>query len=560
MAFSTLDSLAEVTKAMLRSTHVIFGGLLLTLGLVGTAASAPLDPPEKADPHQGFPRRLLAISIHNYPYANPVSYGSDTRTVDRLVKDLADLLCVPVSQAYFVSDRAPTPLPPTKAIVEQTIGKFLDTSRAQDRVIVLFVGHVAEIDGTPYLMPLLGESDQKETLIPLDWLYKGLAACKARQKVLILDVCRFDKTRGEERGAVEKMSAKLEALLRKPPQGVEVLTSCAAGQYSWEADQKTDPKNIVLGGVFLSAIGLARENDALKEIAQKKADSLPLAKLHKALAEHTTASAAAYVKEKQTPGLYGKETPSALKFDPEEAAPPRFKIELDKQFALGIADQALVQSILAVPLRLPPARLLDKEKLRLDALPPYAKDALAVYKDDGKDTDFRAEVKGAIDIIVKFNMPLQTTMPPLPENVQQKAVALAQLQNRQQDLATSILELEKCVDALKDRAKERDKETKLWQANHDYVAARLLARKAALLEYSAMIARVRKNDLPDLEKGNVGYKLAAKAALTDSGAKEALKEWKKILERIIEDHKGTPWEFLARAELRLSFGLEWQPY
>ena len=48
-------------------------------------------------------------------------------------------------------------------------------------------------------MPIEGELDNAATLIPLKWVYEKLAACKARQKVFVVDVCRFSPTNGAER-------------------------------------------------------------------------------------------------------------------------------------------------------------------------------------------------------------------------------------------------------------------------------------------------------------------------------------------------------------------------
>jgi hypothetical protein len=35
---------------------------------------------------------------------------------------------------------------------------------------------------------------------------------------------------------------------------------------------------------------------------------------------------------------------------------------------------------------------------------------------------------------------------------------------------------------------------------------------------------------------------------------------RKILEKLASDHRGTPWELMARRDLHASCGLEWQAY
>src|SRR5204863_5068601 len=123
-------------------------------------------------------------------------------------------------------------LPTVKPVLEKTISDFLNSCRAQDRILLLFAGHATEIDDDAYLVPLEGELTAKDSLIPLKWVYDQLAQCKARQKVLILDVCRFDPTRGAERPGGGTMGEKLDRTLQAPPPGVQVWSACVAGQYS----------------------------------------------------------------------------------------------------------------------------------------------------------------------------------------------------------------------------------------------------------------------------------------------------------------------------------------
>ena len=73
-------------------------------------------------------------------------------------------------------------VPPTKPMIERACAEFLAASRAQDRVILLFVGHTAVIDSQCYLAPLEGDLADKGTLISLSWLYEKLGQCKAQQE------------------------------------------------------------------------------------------------------------------------------------------------------------------------------------------------------------------------------------------------------------------------------------------------------------------------------------------------------------------------------------------
>ena len=56
--------------------------------------------------------------------------------------------------------------------------------------------------------------DKADTLIPLKWFYEQLTKCKARQKVLVLDVNRYNQTFGQERPGGDEMGPKLDAMLK----------------------------------------------------------------------------------------------------------------------------------------------------------------------------------------------------------------------------------------------------------------------------------------------------------------------------------------------------------
>ena len=54
-----------------------------------------------------------------------------------------------------------------KPVIEHTVRAFLRSSRPQDCVLLFFVGHAVEIGDEAYLVPIEGELEVKETLIPL---------------------------------------------------------------------------------------------------------------------------------------------------------------------------------------------------------------------------------------------------------------------------------------------------------------------------------------------------------------------------------------------------------
>src|SRR5205085_34235 len=86
-----------------------------------------------------------------------------------------------------------------------------------------------------YLVPLEGDPKDKDTLIPLKTVLDQLRDAKVRQKILILDLCRLDPTRAAA-GKGSEMGEALDALLKTPPEGVQIWSACVAGEYSYESN------------------------------------------------------------------------------------------------------------------------------------------------------------------------------------------------------------------------------------------------------------------------------------------------------------------------------------
>src|SRR5262249_43384238 len=144
----------------------------------------PSKPPDEKTP---FPRRALLISVNNYLYFNPISYGvygPSGHNVHTLADKLSYGLHVPLDQIVELSDATPPggkggPHPPLKPVIEQTLKDFLVSSRDQDRILVAFIGHAVTLNDEVFLVPVEGEEGNKETLLPLKALYDQLAACPA---------------------------------------------------------------------------------------------------------------------------------------------------------------------------------------------------------------------------------------------------------------------------------------------------------------------------------------------------------------------------------------------
>src|SRR4029077_13377204 len=100
----------------------------------GKNAATPKENPESSDlttDEPPFPRRALFICVSNYLYANPVSYGSRTRTVHKVLDRLGTALHIPAGQRFELSDAAKVGAhPTTRPVIERTLTDFLNSSRA----------------------------------------------------------------------------------------------------------------------------------------------------------------------------------------------------------------------------------------------------------------------------------------------------------------------------------------------------------------------------------------------------------------------------------------------
>ncbi|MFN4261172.1 MAG: caspase domain-containing protein [Gemmataceae bacterium] len=509
-----------------------------------------------------FPRRMLVVSVNNYLYANPVNYGSKVgnyhdRTMHSLIDRLGKYMHVDQSQIYLLSDSAPRQQakPPMKVVIENAIQDFLKSSRKQDRLIVFFIGHAVEVDDEPYLVPLEGEMDNPETLIPLKWVYDQLKACPARQKVLMLDVCRYDPGRGTERPGSGPMGEKFDEALQNPPEGVQVFTMCTAGEYSFEFEN-----GYVSGGVMVNQIPAMTQKGST---IQEPNSPLPLDMLIKHLGPEARKEISYYDKQaKQTMRLTGTEMDNGAAFDPDEPLPPRLVLKGPPTPPGGAAGRALVDAILQETEIIPPVKMPvdggEVVKLTYDTLPPFSATALRDYNSDSNMTPMRQAVKDAVDVLVKHAKAFPDRFPLQRGNENEFKEGIIQIQKLP---ALAQYEMEEALEELRKYQMDRESETsKRWQANYDYVMARLIARIAYVHEYNFLLGQMRR-ELPEHDPDvHSGFQLSSRER-PQSGReiRNLVKEAHELLEKIVEEHPGTPYEILAKREKFTTLGLEWQP-
>ncbi len=528
-----------------------------------------------------FPHRALVISIHDYLFANPLQNGmpgANAYNLNNLLNSLSSGLHISPTQITHLSDEAEPKWggkrAPTKTVIEKTVTNFLQSSRPQDRVMVFFIGQAVELGDDVYLAPIEGELDQAKTLIPLKWFYEQLANCKARQKVLVLEGNRYHRTFGQERPGGDEMGPKLDAMLRSPPAGVQVWSSCIAKQRSYASDDSPM-------GIFLESLQKALQQGGK---IQNPDEPLPLERYVERV-NLFMRNDLSKRKLEQVSRLTGKEAESGAAHDPKEPAPPEAKTALAPPPAGAGNNKKLVQSVLD-QIGTPPIKVTHEMPLRVDALPPFHAAALKKYEDDKPNpnsplrkavADARAtlwaiypgkephQLSGEVSMI-RHKYPVRLDV--LKEGYRAPGGGNAEklfkdrVENDERRVAMILTAIQDALHDLQDPkvVEARESESKRWQVNYDFMLARVQLEYAYLIEYQSMLGSIRKEFPPRNPELHGGWKLASQSKLQgDSSGKKSAKDAQKLLDKIIKNNVGTPWEVLAKREKLTNLGLEWQP-
>lgn len=143
-----------------------------------------------------------------------------------------------------------------------------------------------------------------------------------------------------------------------------------------------------------------------------------------------------------------------------------------------------------------------------------------------------------------------------------RAALEEELVELQKSVALTEYRLAELLSDLETLEKERGQETRRWQAAYDCTVARVQIRVAFLREYNTVLARLRKDDMPEFDPDrHQGWHLVPREdpSLRDREAEVLSRKARVLLEHVISEHKGTPWELLSRRELVGISGLEWRP-
>jgi hypothetical protein len=102
-------------------------------------------------------------------------------------------------------------------------------------------------------------------------------------------------------------------------------------------------------------------------------------------------------------------------------------------------------------------------------------------------------------------------------------------------------------------------DTPRWRATFDLALGRVLALRARALGYNLMLAEMKTQPRPFETSGDNTWRIVpASEQYAPPRIQKFAKRARQYLEGVIEEHRGTQWELLAREELRSPMAWEWQ--
>jgi len=135
-----------------------------------------------------------------------------------------------------------------------------------------------------------------------------------------------------------------------------------------------------------------------------------------------------------------------------------------------------------------------------------------------------------------------------------------QITEAQKPLAVLDYFLERVQVALEAGEKHRDKlDSDRWRANYDLAMGRVLAMRVRAFGYNAVLAEMKSNPKKFEKSDSNQWKLVPSEQI-NAGANVRRMHDKALeyLHRVINEHPGTPWEFLATIELSEPLGWGWK--
>ena len=133
------------------------------------------------------------------------------------------------------------------------------------------------------------------------------------------------------------------------------------------------------------------------------------------------------------------------------------------------------------------------------------------------------------------------------------------LTEAQKDAAKIEPRIEALYGILKLGEADRDKESSVrWQAGFDLAMGRVLAVKVRTEAYNAMLAQAKRGLKFKDEKSNTWVLEPADEISVGSQLEKLADRARMYLKRVVDEHPGTPWAYLAERELKDKVGWRWK--
>ncbi|MGE3317544.1 MAG: vWA domain-containing protein [Planctomycetaceae bacterium] len=135
-----------------------------------------------------------------------------------------------------------------------------------------------------------------------------------------------------------------------------------------------------------------------------------------------------------------------------------------------------------------------------------------------------------------------------------------QITEAQKPLAVVDYKLTEMQTLLEAGEKDRSRlTTPRWRASYDLAMGRVLALRARAYGYNAILAEMKSQPRPFQDKKNNTWRLTPSTD-GEAGQKidKMIQKAREYLNRVVQEHPGTPWELLAKEELTQPMGWKWR--
>jgi GUN4-like/Caspase domain len=222
----------------------------------------------------------IAVGINHYEFLPEASLSFAAQDALAMRQFLCAEAGFQEKQVLLCGDSPEGNRKATRPVLRDILLNKLEHAKNADNLWFFFGGHGAVgSDRQDYLLTSdSNPQDLHDTAIPINFVTDRLRACKAKNIVLVLDMCRSERLQTGERG-LESMEDSVRQLVqdREDQQGIITLFSCGRGQSSYEIAELQQ-------GAFTYALleGL-RQHSILKDLEKFLEKRVPeLHQLHRA--------------------------------------------------------------------------------------------------------------------------------------------------------------------------------------------------------------------------------------------------------------------------------------